>query len=66
MSNDLCDDEVEVLKQLAGLVPAEPWGGALSAILGCLKGSGHVNFIGMKYSISEKGREALRQRGYQV
>lgn len=63
--NKLCDFEFEVLESLAGLKPPVPWGAALGAALGFLKGRGYVEAVfiagdGKHYRISQAGMDLLK------
>lgn len=62
-STALCEFEREVLAMLAGTGPALPWGAAVGATLGFLKGSGYVSLSGGTYAITERGRAALADGG---
>ncbi|MES2384488.1 MAG: hypothetical protein V4593_08060 [Pseudomonadota bacterium] len=62
-SAGLCDFEYQVLAMLDGSGPAMPWGAAVGAALGFLKGSGYVALAGgVRYTITERGRAALAAR----
>ncbi len=58
----LCEFEYRVLAMLAGEAAAIPWGAAVGAALGFLKGSGYVSFNGLGYDITARGRAALAAR----
>ena len=67
-TNALCDFEYRVLAMLDGRGPVIPWGAAVGAALGLLKGSGYVA-LEMRvhdtatYVITARGRQALDARG---
>lgn len=60
----LCDFEIEVLASLAGLKPPIPWGAALGAALGALKGRGLVEVVwsgnSKVYQLSQAGVDLLK------
>lgn len=58
----LCAFEYNVLAMLAGAGAPLPWGAAVGAALGFLKGGGYVSFNGIGYDITERGRNALATR----
>lgn len=62
ITSELCDFEVQIMRELAGELPASPWGAAVGATLGFLKGSGFVQVDDGTYSLSDKGREELCRR----
>ena len=62
-AQDLCEFEVEVLASLAGAAPPQPWGAALGAALGFLKGRKLVSCTNGLYEITDAGRAELKRRG---
>jgi hypothetical protein len=64
-TTELCEFEVQILRELAGELPASPWGAAVGATLGFLKGSGFAEVNNGTYSISDKGRAELDKRVHQ-
>ena len=51
----LCEDEIEILREVAGEKPASRWGAAVGAALGALRGGGYI----AGNTITDKGRAAL-------
>lgn len=58
---DLCDFEIELLRSMAGEKPGQPWGAAIGAALGFLKGSGYVTSNNGAYSVTDAGRAVLKE-----
>ena len=65
-AQDLCEFEVDVLASLAGAAPPQPWGAALGAALGVLKGRTLVSRTNGLYAITDAGRAELKRRGIDV
>ncbi len=65
-AQDLCEFEVDVLASLAGVAPPQPWGAALGAALGFLKGRKLVSCTNGLYAITDAGRADLKRHGIAV
>jgi hypothetical protein len=61
---ELCEYEVNMLRQMAGQIPAQPWGAAVGAVLEILSGQGYIARAKGKYDLTPKGRAELVARGF--
>ena len=52
----LCKYEIEILRECAGEIKPRPWGAAVGAALGVLRGSGYIDAAGVA---TLKGRGLL-------
>jgi hypothetical protein len=63
-TTDLCDFEIQLLREMVGQLPASPWGAAVGAALGSLKGFGLVDCRHGRYEVTPDGRAELVARGF--
>ena len=54
---DLCEHEIEILQECAGEREPRPWGAAVGAALGYLRGSGYME----GNTITNKGHATLKR-----